>query len=86
MTHQILTSITIKWGALNNLVPFLQFKKREKHRWRSVTFSKVADFSLFHVFLNCTNGTKSSKASEMFPMIKANFYGLYVPVNVLGLI
>ena len=41
------------------LVPFLQFKKREKHPWKSVTFSEVAGFSLqalhstmgvFHVF------------------------------------
>ena len=30
--------------ALRDLVPFAQFKKREKHLWRSVTFSKVADF------------------------------------------
>ena len=30
------------------LVPFVQFKKREKHPWRSVTFSKVAGF--YHVF------------------------------------
>ena len=28
--------------ALRDLVPFLQFKKREKHPWRSVDFSKVA--------------------------------------------
>ena len=26
-------------GALRNLVPFVQFKKREKRPWRSVTFS-----------------------------------------------
>ena len=30
--------------ALRDLVPFVQFKKREKHPWRSVTFSKVAGF------------------------------------------
>ena len=30
--------------ALRDLVPFVQFKKSEKHPWRSVTFSKVADF------------------------------------------
>ena len=30
--------------ALRDLVPFVQFKKREKHLWGSVTFSKVADF------------------------------------------
>ena len=29
-------------GALRNLVPFVQFKKREKHPWMSVNFSKVA--------------------------------------------
>ena len=29
-------------GALRDLAPFIQFKKREKHPWRSVNFSKVA--------------------------------------------
>ena len=28
--------------ALRDLVPFIQIKKREKHPWRAVTFSKVA--------------------------------------------
>ena len=61
--------------ALSDLVPFGQFKKREKHRCRSVNFSKVADFSqillkltllhgCFSRFLNCTNGTKSHNASQ----------------------
>ena len=27
---------------LRDLVTFVQFKKREKHPWRTVTFSKVA--------------------------------------------
>ena len=41
--------------ALRNLVPFVQFKKREKHPWRSVTFSVTFIFShssmgVFHVF------------------------------------
>ena len=31
-----------KCDALHNLVPFAQFKNREKHPWRSVTFSKFA--------------------------------------------
>ena len=31
-----------KCGALRDLVPFVQFKKREKHPWRRVDFSKVA--------------------------------------------
>ena len=30
-------------GALRDLVPSAQSKKREKHAWRSVTFSKGAD-------------------------------------------
>ena len=30
--------------VLRDLVPFVQFQKREKHPWRSVTFSKVAGF------------------------------------------
>ena len=30
--------------VLCDLVQFAQFKKREKHPWRSVTFSKVAGF------------------------------------------
>ena len=30
------------FDVLCDLVPFVQFKKREKHRWRTVTFSKVA--------------------------------------------
>ena len=29
-------------GALRDLVPFVKFKKREKHPRKSVTFSKVA--------------------------------------------
>ena len=31
---------------MSDLVPFLQFKKREKHSCESVTFSKLSDFSL----------------------------------------
>ena len=30
--------------AKRDLVPFVQFKKHEKHPWRSVNFSKAADF------------------------------------------
>ena len=61
---------------MRNLVPFVQFKKREKHPWRSVNLSKVAGWSLhftkintpswyFSLFLNCTNGTKSRSASQI---------------------
>ena len=47
------------------------FKKREKHPWRSVTFSNVAGVKLtflhqcFSRFLNCTNGTKQRNASHI---------------------
>ena len=33
-----------------NLVPFVQFKKREKHPFRSAAFSKVASNTLPWVF------------------------------------
>ena len=32
------------YDVLWDLVPFVQFKKREKHSWRSVTFRKVVGF------------------------------------------
>ena len=41
----ILKGFLIICGALHGLVRFVQFKKREKHPWRSVTLNKVA---LFH--------------------------------------
>ena len=31
-----------KWDSLRNLVPFIQFKKHVKRRWRIVTFSAVS--------------------------------------------
>ena len=31
---------------LGDLVPFVQLKKREKHPWRSITFSKIAGQAL----------------------------------------
>ena len=40
----------IKWDALRDLVSFVQFKKREKHPWRSVTFSKVVDQKFFKLY------------------------------------
>ena len=33
--------VRLQCGTLLDLVPFAQFKKGEKHRWKSVTFSKV---------------------------------------------
>ena len=40
--------------ALRNSVSFAQFKKQEKHQWRSDTFSKVADFGL-ELYLKCSS-------------------------------
>ena len=46
-------------------LPFIQFKKREKHPWKSVTFSKVAGLKVtllhgcFSRFLNCTKSRKA---------------------------
>ena len=31
--------------ALRDLLPFVQFKKREKYPWRRVTFSKACNFT-----------------------------------------
>ena len=65
------------FDALRNLVPFVQFKKPEKHSWRSVNFSKVAGFKpatllkltllhgCFSRFLNCANVTKSHNAPHI---------------------
>ena len=53
-------------GALRDLVPFVQFKKCEKHSWRSVIFTKSnTPPSVFLRFLNCAHGTKSPKASHI---------------------
>ena len=58
--------------VLRDLVPFVQFKKREEHPWRSVTFSKVAGLlkvtllhGCFSRLLNCVNGTKSRHAPHV---------------------
>ena len=43
---------------MRELVPFVQFKKREKHPWRSDTFSKVADFNLWYLYFCIVANTK----------------------------
>ena len=55
---------------LRDLVPSVQFKKREKHPWKSVTsaynFTKTNTPPwVFSCFLNCTNATKSHNTSPM---------------------
>ena len=51
-------------------MPLYNLKKREKHPWKRVNFSKVAGKCnippwVFSRFLNCTNGYKLRKASHM---------------------
>ena len=55
------------YNAFRDLVPFAQFKKREKHWWRSVTFSRV-------LFLaEACNSTKSN----ILPFLFFTFKELY---------
>ena len=57
-------------NVFRDLILFVQFKRREKDPWRSITFSKVAGLEVtllhgyFSRFLSCTNGTKSRNASK----------------------
>ena len=46
-------------GVLCDFIPFLQFKKREKHPWKNVNFSKVAGkfFELPEKYLVFGEGT-----------------------------
>ena len=46
------------------------FKKREKHPLRSITFSKTLLHGCFSCFLNCTNGTKSHKMCRLAAALK----------------
>ena len=64
------------YGVLRDLVPFIQFKKREKHPWRNVNFSRLKPATLlkltllhgcFSCFLNCANDIKSRNASHLRP-------------------
>ena len=41
----VLVEHIIICDVLRDLVPFVQFKKREKHPWRGTTFSKVCNLS-----------------------------------------
>ena len=50
-------------GALRDLVPFVKFKKREKHLLKPATLLKLTLLhGCFSRFLNCANGTKSCNA------------------------
>ena len=72
LIHEVM--LFLKCDVLRDLVSFVQFEKREKHPWRSVTFSKaLLKVTLLHGcfsrFLNCTHDTKSRNASQIWMMI-----------------
>ena len=52
------------WDALRDLAPFVQFKKRENVHGRVLKVTLL--HGCFSLFLNGTNGSKSSKASHLF--------------------
>ena len=58
ISHEICFMINITYyymcGALRDLVPFVQFKKREKHPW---------------CFLNCAHATKSRNATHILSLL-----------------
>ena len=64
---ELLIKKNIICDALRDLVPFVQFKKREKYPWISVTFSAKSNTHscVFSRFLNCTNGTKLRNAPHL---------------------
>ena len=75
------------WCALRGLVPFVQFKKREKHPWKCVTFSyTLLKVTLLHGcfsrILNCTNGTKSRNASHLWWSLFAKLWSIFAKSTV----
>ena len=44
--NNLFYDLYFKWEVLRNLAPFVKFKKREKHAWKSITISKVAGWCL----------------------------------------
>ena len=76
-------NLWIKCDMLHDLVPSIQFYKREKHPWRSV--SKVTLLhGWFARFSNCTDRTKSRNASHILPSIPTN--KKVAPPNILHVI
>ena len=61
--------------ALRALVPFVQFKKRKKHSWRSVTFSTKSN-TLPWVFFTFFKLHKRYQIAQWIPYIGCPFYHL----------
>ena len=55
----IINPMFVICGTLRNLVPFVQFKKREKHQWKSITFITKSNtppwviFTFFELYKWC---------------------------------
>ena len=57
--------------ALRDLIPFVQFKKRKKHPWRSVNFSKVAwVFFMFFKLYECYQIAQCITYAESFNFLR----------------
>ena len=67
-------TLLIICDALRDLLPFVQFKKREKYAWRSVTFCNFTKINtppwVFFNFLNHTN--HRTKRASHFNLNKTN--------------
>ena len=61
---RIVNIVQLSCVALLNLIPFVQFRTREKHPWRNVAFSVTLLRGCFSRSLNWTNDTKSRNASQ----------------------
>ena len=76
----IVKAISVNSDALRELVPLVQFKKREKHPWRSVTFSKVTllhgRFSRFLIVQMVPNRAKH-RCSSVPPTLYQPILPLY---------
>ena len=64
--------------AMRDLIPFVQFKKRKKHPWRSVNFSKVAwVFFTFFKLYECYQIAQCITYAESFAWVFFTFFKLY---------
>ena len=62
------------WDALRNLVPFMQFKKRVKHPWKSVTFSRSVTLVLKATLLQVFKLYKWYKIAQYITNHKLYFF------------
>ena len=63
--------------ALRDFRPFLQYKKREKHPWRSVTFKSNTPLWVFYMFFEL-NVTKSRNGPHFFVAIEPQFFASFL--------